>query len=800
VVSEPTRNDESERRLRLADGLDIVDIPDGLVLRTSTTTLKLEGGVGRLMRDRLLPALNAAPTRRSLLAGVGDLPQAEVERLLDRLMQSGLVLESSINGHEAPPAWTQLIAVDLEQRQSVAARAAAMTVTILGGGPLSDLLGVTLTASGVGTVVLATPVFAAEGPLPAKRSGGPGEPHVQRCTAAVTREAVRTLVAGSDLVITAVDPNMAAARVRVNEASISEGVPSIHVAINGSQATIGPLVLPGEGPCYLCWRMRAIACEQDFAVAMAIEETLDAAGGSASAYPVLPTIIPSVAAVLAREVLALTVGVIPARLPARVLELDGIEGRERLHVVLPRPDCPVCQKKDHRPHAAPPLGELLAADEATTDFDRIARDAVSPLCGVIRVLERIPKDLAEPEAPIIVRAELANSQFLQGEHGFTGCSGKGLGITAARNGALGEAIERYAALNWIPQRRFVGIRAAVPGRTLHPAELVLYAPEQYARLPFASYADDTVLEWVPARSLRDGDEVWVPLLAAHLGYQVPDASAYLFPSTSNGFAGGPTLTYAALRALLEVIERDAFLISWSHRLPGTRYDARTVADDETQSIALAYARRGVHIDVHLLPTDTAATAALAIGWNDQLPSAVVGLGADLDPVSAARRAVLEVAQVRPALRARLQRRDVVERMRSLAGDPSTVRDLDDHDLLYADPATALRALAFLRDCPRQMWDLLPAPARSTSQALSELVSSVIDIAGDVLYLDVTPRDAASLGVAVARVIVPGFQPIHFGAAQMRLGHQRLRRMPSDIGLRARPAELDELNLDPHPVA
>jgi hypothetical protein len=45
----------------------------------------------------------------------------------------------------------------------------------------------------------------------------------------------------------------------------------------------------------------------------------------------------------------------------------------------------------------------------------------------------------------------------------------------------------------------------VPGRTLHPAELVLYAPDQYARLPFAPYADDTVMEWVPARSLRDGD-------------------------------------------------------------------------------------------------------------------------------------------------------------------------------------------------------------------------------------------------------------------------------------------------------
>ena len=69
-------------------------------------------------------------------------------------------------------AWTQLIAVDLDQRQFVAARAAAMTVTILGGGPLGDLLGSTLAATGVGTVVLATPASAAEDPLSAKRRGG----------------------------------------------------------------------------------------------------------------------------------------------------------------------------------------------------------------------------------------------------------------------------------------------------------------------------------------------------------------------------------------------------------------------------------------------------------------------------------------------------------------------------------------------------------------------------------------------------------------------------------------------------
>ncbi len=59
---------------------------------------------------------------------------------------------------------------------------------------------------------------------------------------------------------------------------------------------------------------------------------------------------------------------------------------------------------------------------------------------------------------------------------------------------------------------------------------------------------------------------------------------------------------------------------------------------------------------------------------------------------------------------------------------------------------------------------------------------------------------SGLGVRVVRGVVPGFVPIWFGADQARLGGSRLLEMPSRIGLRPGPARLDELNLDPHPLA
>ncbi|MPZ73352.1 MAG: hypothetical protein GEU74_08995 [Nitriliruptorales bacterium] len=249
-----------------------------------------------------------------------------------------------------------------------------------------------------------------------------------------------------------------------------------------------------------------------------------------------------------------------------------------------------------------------------------------------------------------------------------------------------------------------------------------------------------------------------------------------------------------------MVERDAFLVSWSHRLAGIRSDAGTVPDEETRDVASAYARRDGRIDVHRLPVDTVATVVLAAGWSREPPAVVIGLGADLDPVVAARRAVGEVAQVRPALRMRLRQPGTAARLEELVADPSRVAALEDHDLLYADAETATAGLTHLLSAPTQPWDVAPAENMTEGAALERLTGSLADVAGDVLYVDVTSGDVARLGVRVARGIIPGFLPIHFGAAEARLGGERLYRLPSDLGLRAGPARRDELNLAPHPLA
>ena len=335
-------------------------------------------------------------------------------------------------------------------------------------------------------------------------------------------------------------------------------------------------------------------------------------------------------------------------------------------------------------------------------------------------------------------------------------------------------------MTWQPERRISSTYDGLDRPGLHPRDLVLFADHQYDVVPYQRWRPETELEWVPAHSLVTGEEVWIPLLATHLGY-LPSTEAALFPATSTGFAAWPDLAGATLRALLEVIERDAFAIAWSHRLPGRCVAAGDVPDEQTSAIAALYARRGVEVVVHLLPSDTVATVALAIMWSDRPPAAAIGVSAALDPVAAARSAVFEAGQVRPILGSSLRDPAVRARAAELAATPSKVTTLDDHDLLYADPRAAATGMRFLRDAPRQPWpDAAPVLAQGNDD-LTDLTRSLAEVAPDVLAVDVTPPDVAGLGVSVVRGLVPGFVPIWFGADQARLGGRRLLEMPSRIG-------------------
>jgi ribosomal protein S12 methylthiotransferase accessory factor len=435
-------------------------------------------------------------------------------------------------------------------------------------------------------------------------------------------------------------------------------------------------------------------------------------------------------------------------------------------------------------------------DETIDIFD-LQPQLVSPYCGVIRKLHRVHKDVLEPAVPYIWRAEIANHRFAPCEDGPIVASGKGITQADAIRSALGESVERYCALRF-PTDCVVARYEDLDGAALDPTELVLHAPERAEALGYSAYNENTTLAWMCGIDLSRKADIQIPAQAVYL--MPPPDTPELFETTSNGLAAGPTAEAAQLGGLLEVVERDAFLNTWYHRLVPARLDWRAHPDGNIRSIGQTYARRRVEIELYSLPTDHGIPVVLgmAVDLSGNGPAVVIGLGCSRRIEKAAASAMLEVAQVRPAIRMKLRDAKVLDRREKLLADHTQVTELEDHDLLYTD-LSMLSAF--------DIWRSTQAVALfgdegdlDAGEDLAWLVHKLESVGANACVCDVTTPDIAALGLHVWRGIVPDFQPIHFGEAKFRSGGTRLYEMPMRLGFADHTVTRAELNPLPHPLS
>jgi len=803
---------------RLAPGLEIIRLDEErFLLRSDFVAFGLAGEAAVALTEHVLCDLGDPLTLDEVAARLPAYRRESLHSQLEELVSQGVLVRSGDDDLGAASPYAVLFDQIGLGAAPTRARLAASTVGIMGLEAHGAHVAQMLANAGVGELVLVDPFPFEHGHLlltPVSNPDAVGLPREVAVSAhvggvgvatrtsgkqALGREALADLTQGCDAVVVCWDRGFGAAAHWSNEAAILHGVRTLFSELRPTSSVAGPLFVPDRSACWMCYRMRSLACERDFELAMSLEEHFDARRHpSLVQRGVLPVLPVQLAATLALETLKLLIKVHQPRLVDRVVEFDAITSLSQAHAVLVKPLCPTCSKKKAR--IQPPITELLnGTDHRATALHELAEQLVSPRTGIIAEFAVASRDSTEPPQPQVWRARLANHGFASElDESHLSCSGKGMTREQAWTSCLGEAVERYSGGCWNPEEAVSCRRRDLPGRSVDPEELVLYRPEQYADLPYAPYDDESILRWVRGRSLVHDDEVWVPAIAVFMEFQVQSEEEFLFPVTSNGLAAGPTLGDAVLSALYEVLERDAVMIAWLARLPATPLDPQTHPDADVRRLARAYRRRGVELALYQVPTDHPVSVVIGIAFQNGGhggPCATVGLGASIDQVAAARSAALEVGQVRPAFRARARTHDR-QRIAELVAEPMLTQSLEDHALLYADPA--MRSAFDFLDGPRGTWAAPGAPAMS--DALAELIAHFHCNGGDMLYVNLTPPDLEPLGLFSARAVIPGFQPIWFGRSERRLGGRRLFELPHRLGLRSTPLDLESLNPLPHPVA
>lgn len=431
-------------------------------------------------------------------------------------------------------------------------------------------------------------------------------------------------------------------------------------------------------------------------------------------------------------------------------------------------------------------------------------DLVDPRTGIVREVKELLVDDDEPGFVhyLSYAGDTAALGFLPNFGNNGGVSTSARGAIAK---ALGEAVERYcsalfryADLIWAAYRD-------LPGPATHPAGFALYDDAQYARpgFPWRPFTSETPVAWVAGRSLVTGVDTLVPAAFTFVPYhfQRGRGDTPITQPISTGLACGSSFADAALSALCEVVERDAFTRCWQARQSRPLIDTSALPADLPQLLARFAA---VQLRVHLvdLTGDVGCPTVLSVVEGDTATSPAVAVAAAThpDPVVAARKSIEELAHTRKYAAQVMDHLPPVP-VDVVGGHPAV--DGQRAHLRFYCPQESKDAARFLWTGAEQvaLTDLVRLPGADVDHRdgqderddLSTLVGAVAATGEDVVAVDLTSPDIAELGLRVVRVVVPGFHPLQMGHGNRCLGGARLSRALQEAG---RPAGTD--NPYPHP--
>ncbi|MCX4524139.1 TOMM precursor leader peptide-binding protein [Streptomyces sp. NBC_01551] len=492
----------------------------------------------------------------------------------------------------------------------------------------------------------------------------------------------------------------------------------------------------------------------------------------------------------------------------QVSRLDLETLRIRTYPLLADPLCPDCGPRgtdaprpftpESRPKPDPGAQRLRAASSYPMPYAALANPVTGVLGGGTWLNVTSP-----------TTAPVAGSVFMRGYAGLTDVtwSGQANSFAASRDLAYLEGLERYAGTHRRTGNSLLTASYAELGeRALDPAECGFYAPGTYRDDPLVSPFDpQRPIPWVYGHSLRDDRPVLVPARLVH--YSAGLAADNFVFECSNGCAIGSCLEEALLGALLELVERDAFLIGWYGGLPLTEIDLSTVPGTAVRTMADRAALQGydVHAFDNRVDLAVPVVTGLAVRRDGGPGLFSFGAGAALDPATAVEAALSEVLTYIPHLPRQVEERR--GELEAMAQDFGRVLHLKDHAQLYGLPAMAeyvrpYREPVAVRpmDEVYRSWTEHGRPR--TGDLRDDLLCCVAELtrAGhDVVVVDQTTPEQRRIGLRTVCAVVPGLLPIDFGWSRQRAPYlPRLRTAPRRAGLRAADLTEAEVRMVPHP--
>jgi ribosomal protein S12 methylthiotransferase accessory factor len=578
---------------------------------------------------------------------------------------------------------------------------------------------------------------------------------------------------------------------------------TLPVHLYGRQVMVGPWPAEGRAGCADCLRRRWQGVRS-----VGLREGVELRGGTREAGP-WPYRVPFAAQAVAALIARLSAAPPGDGQPFPDVWLVDLEDLTvRHHPLVPEPDCPGCGTPEPvtaesaalvlrpAPKYGPGVSRVRPVDAYGLQVDAFA----NPHWGAVG--PSVVCDVTSPTTSATVGCFSSRSgdylrETFWGGHADTYHASTRIGLL--------EGLERFAGMR--ARGRALTLTASLDDlgpSAVDPRETGLYTDDFHRANPWVPpFTPDRPIPWVWGWSLRDARPRPVPEVLAY--YHKPGIEHRFVQESSNGCASGGSLEEAVLSGLMEVLERDAFLLAWHGMQPLPEIDPATSADPHTRVMVermAMYGYRARFFDTRITFPVPVVTA-VAERFDGGLARMCFGAGAALDPEAALAAALCEIATDSVQLLQRFRRDEAG--YRAMAEDYEKITSLHDHPLVYAVPEMGRHADFLLRPAspPEPVgvaglrWSRADGSGPDVRDDLLAAVDAVTSAGFDVVVVDQTAPEQRALGLHTVKVLVPGLLPLDFGWTRQRARHMpRMRTALREAGLR--PDDLAEADLNPGP--
>ncbi len=366
-------------------------------------------------------------------------------------------------------------------------------------------------------------------------------------------------------------------------------------------------------------------------------------------------------------------------------------------------------------------------------------------------------------------------------------------LTQCMWSALAECTERriWKYIPWYGGLVRYGTFTEMGTEAINPLSIVSFSEKQKNEHRNIQIEPSDSFGWIRVKSLKTDGVKWAPLQLYSVHYWQHHARTQekmlRWPITT-GLATGQNLTDAIFRGALEVIERDAFMITYLNKLSVPKIDLESLKNDpEFASILTKLERYKVEPHFLYLPTDF-PVHVIAAALTDSRGGAAftIGAKADFDLKKAMIGALSEALAVRLGYK----------NSEPIPDDFPFHKMGQAERIRYWLNPTRFPQIAFMVEGPTISFADALNKVSSPSSDLLEQIRHMLELTHtDMFYVDcTTPAVTKASDLKIAFVMSPELQPLYLAEEIPAMGGDRLSRIPTKFGYT--PAQT--LNRFPHP--